>query len=203
MASCCCAHRSVFGSHQQYRACCVATGHADYGKYEATNELWYSQFDTWLQETHGKSFDEIILPQIRSITRHTMLAAKTELENDEPETAAWVSFQLWGLDFMVDADFHVQLLEANVSPACAEALLPQFGEDFVHAVLDPLFPPQPPTAQAGDTEHLAVRGSEATKHVKSRPKGGGDSSEFLRGFEILWSPGDALPGEPVADTTTE
>ena len=38
-----------------------------------------------------------------------------------------VSFQLWGLDYMIDADFKVQLLEANVSPACADALLPQVG----------------------------------------------------------------------------
>jgi hypothetical protein len=42
---------------------------------------------------------------------------------------------------MVDADFNVQLLEANVSPACADALVAQFGEDFVHTVLDPQFPP--------------------------------------------------------------
>ena len=179
------------------------TGHADYGKYEATNELWYSQFDRWLQETHGKSFDETILPQIRSITRHTMLAAKTELENTDPATAPWVSFQLWGLDFMVDADFRVQLLEANVSPACAEALLPQFGEDFVHAVLDPLFPPQqqPLTTTAG-TEHLGVSSGEAMRHVK--PKGGGDDAAFKRGFEVLWSPGEKVPGEqtvgaPAAD----
>jgi hypothetical protein len=182
---------------------CVATGHADYGKYEATNELWYSQFDRWMQETHGKSFDAVILPQIRSITRHTMLAAKTELENSEPETAQWVSFQLWGLDFMVDADFHVQLLEANVSPACAEALLPQFGEDFVHAVIDPLFPPQPETTATAETEHRSVHGGQAQRLVKSQPKGGGDETEFQRGFEILWSPGEAVPGDPAAATRAQ
>eukprot|EP01045_Picozoa_sp_COSAG04_P038735 COSAG04_NODE_10515_length_771_cov_14.247024_2_plen_77_part_00 len=70
---------------------------------------------------------------------------------------------------MVDADLTVQLLEANVSPACADALLPQFGEDFVQTILDPLFPP-PSTVKAEE------------KHVKS--------AEFQRGFETLWSAAD-------------
>jgi hypothetical protein len=175
---------------QRHRPCGLA-GHADYGKYEATNELWYSQFGSWLQDTHGVSFDEVILPQIRSITAHTMLSAKLELENSDAADAAWVSFQLWGLDYMVDADFNVQLLEANVSPACADALLPQFGEDFVHAVLDPLFPPA--------AEYMGADGA-APRHAKSQPKGGGDDTEFKRGFEVLWSPGDAMPGEECSSS---
>ena len=129
-----------------------------------------------------------------------MLAAKTELENTDPATAPWVSFQLWGLDFMVDADFRVQLLEANVSPACAEALLPQFGEDFVHAVLDPLFPPQQQSVMTtAEAEDLGVSGGEATRHVKSQSKGGGDDLAFKRGFEVLWSPGEEVPGEQTVD----
>lgn len=173
---------------------CLAVGHADYGKYEATNELWYSQFDTWLQSTHEKSFEDVILPQIREITVHTMLSAKDELENSDPAGAPWVSFQLWGLDYMVDADFNVQLLEANVSPACADALLPQFGEDFVHTVLDPQFRPA--------DEYLAADGT-AERHVVANAKGGGDSSDFKRGFETLWSPGDAVPGLAATDPEPE
>ena len=73
---------------------------------------------------------------------------------------------------MVDADLTVQLLEANVSPACADALLPQFGEDFVQTILDPLFPPAP-TVKA------------EAQHVKS--------AGFKRGFETLWSAADGAP----------
>ena len=78
---------------------------------------------------------------------------------------------------MVDADLTVQLLEANVSPACADALLPQFGEDFVQTILDPLFPPAP-TVKA------------EAKHV--------ESSTFKRGFETLWRPADGAPAEAQA-----
>eukprot|EP01045_Picozoa_sp_COSAG04_P017709 COSAG04_NODE_1586_length_6232_cov_11.344367_2_plen_78_part_00 len=72
---------------------------------------------------------------------------------------------------MVDADLTVQLLEANVSPACADALLPQFGEDFVQTILDPLFPPAP------------------TVKTESTVKSG----DFKRGFETLWRPADGAP----------
>ena len=61
---------------------------------------------------------------------------------------------------MVDADLTVQLLEANVSPACADALLPQFGEDFVQTILDPLFPPAPTVnaSRAASSSRAAGRG---------------------------------------------
>ncbi len=79
---------------------------------------------------------------------------------------------------MVDADLTVQLLEANVSPACADALLPQFGEDFVQTILDPLFPPAP-TVKADNTT------VQQAQHV--------ESGEFKRGFETLWRPADGAP----------
>ena len=198
----------ISNTHAHLSNHCLAVDHPDYGKYEPTNELWYSQFDAWLQKTRGKRFEEAILPQIRHITVHTLLAAKEELENADPQRDGCVSFQLCeiqilgsclgcsgcakppssflrnrrqdiesagglclagGLDYMVDADLTVQLLEANVSPACADALLPQFAEDFVQTILDPLFPPAP-TVKA------------EAKHV--------ESGAFKRGFETLWRPAD-------------
>jgi hypothetical protein len=154
---------------------CLAVDHPDYGKYEPTNELWYSQFDAWLQECHpGRRFEVDVLPSIRRISAHTMLSAKEQLQNPPPpETPPVVSFNLWGLDYMLDADFHCTLLEANVSPACAEELLPAFGEDFVHEVLDPLFPPKVDVGSAGEC-------GNALRHV--------ESGSFKRGFEVLWSP---------------
>jgi len=84
----------ISNTHAHLSNHCLAVDHPDYGKYEPTNELWYSQFDAWLQKTRGKRFEEAILPQIRFITVHTLLAAKEELENADPQRDGCVSFQL-------------------------------------------------------------------------------------------------------------
>ena len=113
---------------------CIAATHPDYGKYEGepTNEVFFARFRLWLAEAKpGTDFDRDVLPQIDRITTHTLLAAKHELETADYQAATTVSFQLWGLDFLLDADCGVTLLEANVSPACADGLLPFFAEDFV------------------------------------------------------------------------
>jgi hypothetical protein len=122
-----------------------------------------------------------------------MLAGKDALENSA--AAEVVSFQLWGLDFMVDAEFDVTLLEANVSPACAQALLPQFAEDFVHAVLDPLFPPTTTVAHSGGGGEEDAGGGAASDGAS--PQLHVDTAEalpgvpFRRGFDVIWSPGGA------------
>ena len=36
------------------------------------------------------------------------------------EGLGYYSFQLFGFDFMIDAQFHVWLLEVNGAPACAK-----------------------------------------------------------------------------------
>ncbi len=50
--------------------------------------------------------------------------------------------QVFGFDFMLDADFRVWLIEVNGSPAVAQKLLPDFTRDLVRLVIDPLFPLQ-------------------------------------------------------------
>eukprot|EP01045_Picozoa_sp_COSAG04_P034363 COSAG04_NODE_7491_length_1118_cov_19.609421_1_plen_56_part_10 len=46
----------ISNTHAHLSNHCLAVDHPDYGKYEPTNELWYSQFDAWLQKTRGKRF---------------------------------------------------------------------------------------------------------------------------------------------------
>lgn len=72
----------ISDSHAHLSNHCLAESHEDYGKYEPTNELWYAQFDSWLQANHGgRRFETDILPSIQRITVHTLLAAKEEMEN--------------------------------------------------------------------------------------------------------------------------
>eukprot|EP01052_Picozoa_sp_SAG31_P034585 SAG31_NODE_4063_length_3625_cov_1.344016_4_plen_198_part_00 len=170
---------------------CIAVTHPLYGKWEGepTNEVFFDRFRHWLAESHEgiegtpKDFDADVLPQIDRITVHTMLAGKPELENPDPNASA-VSFQLWGLDFMLDVDCNATLLEANVSPACAEVLLPQFAADFVEAIIDPLFP-------SAECNGCASADTESGLSVAV------PNHNWQRGFETLWRLGDPPP-PPVA-----
>ncbi|KAK2550820.1 Tubulin--tyrosine ligase [Acropora cervicornis] len=91
----------------------------------------------YLKEKHQVSFASDILPQINTIVKKCLLGLKEELTT---EGLGYDSFQLFGFDFMVDAKFHVWLLEVNGAPACANALLPALAEDLVRKAIDPIFP---------------------------------------------------------------
>ncbi|GIL74639.1 hypothetical protein Vretimale_2279 [Volvox reticuliferus] len=90
-------------------------------------------------------------------------------------------FELLGLDFMLDAEGALYLIEVNTSPALFRAgaylsdLLPRLVEEVVQKVVDPLFPPPPPTA--GGYQAQAVNAvehaepSEATPMSASAPSG--------------------------------
>ncbi|CEM28295.1 unnamed protein product [Vitrella brassicaformis CCMP3155] len=54
-----------------------------------------------------------LLPQIRYIILHTILAATHSLTGREK------SFELYGFDILIDEDLHPWLLEVNLSPACS------------------------------------------------------------------------------------
>lgn len=125
---------------------CIQEEHsANFGQYEEGNEMFYSEFSRYLEETFGVSLAGTILPQINSIVKKCLLGLKEELTT---EGLGYHSFQLFGFDFMIDAHFHVWLLEVNGAPACAKALLPALAQDLVRKAIDPLFPKD---SSKGDT----------------------------------------------------
>lgn len=125
---------------------CIQEEHsANFGQYEEGNEMFYSEFSRYLEETFGVSLAGTILPQINSIVKKCLLGLKEELTT---EGLGYHSFQLFGFDFMIDAQFHVWLLEVNGAPACAKALLPALAQDLVRKAIDPLFPKD---SSKGDT----------------------------------------------------
>lgn len=125
---------------------CIQEEHSvNFGQYEEGNEMFYSEFSRYLEETFGVSLAGTILPQINSIVKKCLLGLKEELTT---EGLGYHSFQLFGFDFMIDAQFHVWLLEVNGAPACAKALLPALAQDLVRKAIDPLFPKD---SSKGDT----------------------------------------------------
>lgn len=145
---------------------CIQAQHPEYGAYEPTNEMFFAEFDAWLRSLYGApTLDGTILPQLRSLIDHAMRAAAPALRRGEG--ARHAAFQLFGFDFMVDADLRAHLIEVNSSPAAASQLLPALTEDLIAAAIDPLFPP-PTTAAADDasdpepSERDATRGATHT-----------------------------------------
>ena len=143
---------------------CIAVQHPDYGKHgEATNEMWYHQFDGVLAAASGGrvSMARHILPQIHRICAHSFLAVRDSMEG----TRGYHAFNLFGFDFMVDEDFRVSLIEINSSPAVAELLLPEFTEALVRTAIDPMFPPESAGADCGSAAAAAAAAAAVPTEV--------------------------------------
>lgn len=148
---------------------CIATTHAEYGKYEATNELFYAAFDQELIERYpelaakargtpanGSVLESVVLPQVRRLVVQSMLAARERLASDGEY---YQPFQLYGYDFLVDAELRVWLCEINASPAVADELLPDLVKALVRTAIDPICPP---CVELMGAEASAAYNAEAT-----------------------------------------
>jgi tubulin--tyrosine ligase len=123
---------------------CIQETGVHFGAYEKGNEMWYSEFQNYLDAIHcGLNFRERVVSQMKSISIQCLLAVKSALQTScKVNSTALHCFQLFGFDFMLDADFDVWLIEVNGSPAVAKALQDSVVTDLVKLVVDPLFSPQ-------------------------------------------------------------
>jgi hypothetical protein len=152
---------------------CIATTHAEYGKYEATNELFYAAFDQELIERYpelaakaqgtpanGSVLESVVLPQVRRLVVQSMLAARERLASDGEY---YQPFQLYGYDFLVDAELRVWLCEINASPAVADELLPDLVKALVRTAIDPICPPCVELMGAGASAQYDAEASAAAE----------------------------------------
>jgi len=116
----------------------------DYGRFEAGNKLSYAEFQRYLDANYGEpvSFLNDILPRIIRLMKDTMLATFTKLD-PEPKQH---SFEVYGYDFMLDADLKPWLIEVNTNP-CLELsantlarVIPAMLDNAFLIALDPYFP---------------------------------------------------------------
>jgi len=138
---------------------CIAVNHPDYGKYEPTNELWFSQYDEYLLETTGSKvgFYRDILPTIKDVIAQTLEAARPRMCPDLT-SQNFDSFEIFGFDLALTDDYRVYLLEVNSSPAVADELLPRLAADLIELVIDNAFEPQVDLESASDASKDKVNG---------------------------------------------
>ncbi|CAD8156726.1 unnamed protein product [Paramecium pentaurelia] len=111
----------------------------DYGKFEKGNKVSFDEFNNFLPI----DFYQTIYKQMKNIALDQFKATYGKLDPKRKEN----TFELFGIDFMIDDKFKVWLIETNTNP-CLECsgpllskLIPQLIEDLFKLVLDPLYPP--------------------------------------------------------------
>lgn len=132
----------------------------DYGKFEPGNKMGYEEFQRYLDKTYASlnvCFERDIAPQIRKLTADCFRSIWGKIDPHRRLNTFEVSFsplffitlisQCYGLDFMMDEDFKVYLIEVNTNP-CLELsspllarLIPHMLDNALRLVVDPLFPP--------------------------------------------------------------
>ena len=133
---------------------CLQKHLEDYGKHELGNKVMYEQFEAYLTTKGFKGvWAKTVVPKMKRISLHLV---KAICRKADPHRRAQ-SFELVGLDFLVDEDFNPLLIEANNSPSLVKSenellnsLLALVVEQVFQLAVDPVFPP-PPGAQ---TQHL-------------------------------------------------
>ena len=94
----------------------------DYGKHEPANKLNYTDFQGYLDKQFGGgqiNFERDILSQIKKLTTDCFKATWGKFDPNKRLN----TFEVLGLDFMLDENFKVYLIEVNTNP-CLETNTP-------------------------------------------------------------------------------
>ncbi|OMJ95251.1 hypothetical protein SteCoe_1466 [Stentor coeruleus] len=119
----------------------------DYGKFENGNKMSYTDFQRYLDNHYERNvnFIEEILPHMKHIIKRTIEAVFLKLD---PNIRGH-SFEIFGYDFLIDADLKPWLLEVNTNP-CLELssphlarIIPSMIENAMRISLDPVFQEPP------------------------------------------------------------
>lgn len=102
--------------------------HEDYGKFEPGNKLSYADFQRYLDlgnngnEGQKLKFWNQAYPEMKKLATDAIRATYTQMDKNKKE----FSFEIFGLDFLIDENFKVWLIEANTNP-CLELSCPLLG----------------------------------------------------------------------------
>ena len=133
-----------------------------------------------------------VVEQANEIIRTTLLAVKDKEENQ----VDFKTFQVYGFDFMIDADINVSLLEVNGSPAVAERLLKKFSVAVIETAIDPVFSGD---VRFGSQTDDRQTGERENRNSQTHPPPRSKRKAKIAGEEESKSAGAELPGSEHFD----
>ena len=116
-----------------------------YGEFEDGNQMSFQDFQKYIDEYYpdsGIDFFKDCLPKMKAIIKHSLLSVRKKLNPNNID----FSFELFGYDFIMDADFNLWLIEVNTNPCLEESskllkhYLRRMVEDMIKLEIDPRFP---------------------------------------------------------------
>ena len=118
----------------------------NYGKHEPGNKMSYSEFQIYIDKNFGDlniCFERDMVPQINKMTTDVFRACHGKLDPKRRVN----TFEVFGLDFMIDDEFKLYVIEVNTNP-CLELsspllarLIPNMLENAFKITVDPIFMP--------------------------------------------------------------
>jgi len=111
----------------------------DYGRYESCNKLSFREIDKYFRE-QSRNF-QTARQEMKTLAADSLKATYRLLDPKKRE----FTFEVFGLDFLIDSKMKTWLIEANTNP-CLELsgsllarIIPHMLENTLRIVLDPLF----------------------------------------------------------------
>ena len=118
----------------------------NFQKYEKGNEVPFYDFQKFLDETYPKKNYKIknnLYKQIKEIVSISMMSVRYQLNKNNRN----YQFEIFGYDFMLDADFNLFLIEINDDPGIEESspwisiIIPRMLDDALRLTIDQIFNP--------------------------------------------------------------
>ncbi|CAD8162780.1 unnamed protein product [Paramecium octaurelia] len=111
----------------------------DYGKFEKGNKISFEEFKKYITP---EKFNQVY-QKMKQIALDQFKAAAELLDPLKREN----TFELFGLDFMIDDSYNTWLIETNTNPCLEQTgplltgFMPQLIDNLLKLVIDPLYPP--------------------------------------------------------------